>query len=242
MEKIGQAIIFLGFTYPLGILIGIIFWLFRFLGIAKVRGWENFPKWQGRVVVVSNHPSLLDPIILIGLFFPQYLVRPFKYGPWNMAEKSNYGNLLFWLMRPRLILIKRGDRRSELKGLISAKNALNAGGVMFLFPEGGRTSSAKPGEVLLASAAGQKIRRFKPGCAWLAKETGALVLPLWVQGTDRVLPNSPKVSYFRVFRFWQRVVIKLGRPRRFEKSARLEAITETLEKAVLALADQEEGD
>lgn len=239
-EEIKDAVVFLLFTYPFGIFIGISFWLFKSLGIAKVYGRKNFPVWQGNVLLISNHPSLLEPIILIALFFPQYLWRPFTYAPWNMAESKNYGNMLFYFMRPRLILVDRDDKRSKTEGIILAKNILNSGGVIILFPEGGRTSS---GENFLESAKGKKIRNFKPGFAWLAAETGATVLPVWVEGTDNVLPNRGKVSYFYFFKFWKKIVIKLGKPFHVDKDAKTEIIIKQAESAILTLADQEsEGD
>ena len=233
MKKITDAVVFLLFTYPCGVFIGISFWLSIFLGITKVYGWKNFPSWQVKVLVVSNNPSLLEPIILVGLFFHQFFWRPFKYAPWNMAEKKNYGNLLFCPARSRLILIERGNKYSEARGLIRAKNILNSGGVMIIFPEGGRTVN---GESFLASKGGNRIRRFKSGFARLAVETGATVLPIWVEGTDRVFPNGAKVSYFRFPRFWKKVVIKLGQPLHFKHES-LEEIRQTVEAAILELAD-----
>lgn len=234
MKKIKDAVIFLLFAYPCGVLIGIIFWLFIFVRITKVYGWKNFPSWQGKVLVVSNHPSLLDPIILVGLFFHQFLLRPFKYGPWNMAEQKNYGGWLFYPARTRLILIAREKKSSKARGLIQARNVLNSGGVMIIFAEGGRTVN---GESFLVSKGGNRIRRFKGGFARIAVETGATVLPVWVEGTDQVLPNGAKVSYFRFLRFWKRVVIKIGQPLHFNNES-LEEITQRIETVVLELADQ----
>lgn len=234
MKKIKNAVIFLLFAYPLGIFIGVVFWLSVFLRITKVHGWKNFPSWQGKVLVVSNHPSLLDPIILVGLFFHQFFLRPFKYGPWNMAEQKNYGGWLFYPARTRLILIERENRRSKARGFIQAKNILNSSGVMIIFPEGGRTSS---GGSFLVSKRGNRIRRFNSGFARIAIETGATVLPVWVEGTDQVLPNDIKVSYFRFPRFWKKVVIKIGQPLKFRHESS-EEIRQTVEKAVLELADQ----
>jgi len=236
MEKIKNAVIFLLFTYPFGIFLGISFWLFRFLGLAKVYGWKNFPSRPKGILAVSNHPSLLEPIILIGLFFHKFFWRPFKYAPWNMPDKKNYyNNPLFYLMRPRLIPVDRGDKHSEVRALIQAKRVLKAGGVIIIFPEGGRTSSEEPS---LRSRGGEKMRSFKPGFAWLAIKTGATVLPLWVRRTDQVLPNGARVSYLYFLRFWKRVTIRLGQPLRFDETASVEAVAEEVQAAVLGLADQ----
>lgn len=237
MKKNMDAAVFLLFTYPFGILVGMSFWLFRFLGIARVSGWENFPRWQEKILVISNHPSLLEPIILTGLFFHQFLWRPFKYGPWNMAEKGNYGKRLFFFLRPRMILIERGSERSAARGFIRAKDVLNSGGVMIIFPEGCRTHKAKA--ILLGKKRQSRVGKFKGGFARLAAKTGATVLPVWVGGTERVLPNGAKVSYWYFLRFWRRVTIRLGEPLYF-RGEDYEEMTRRSEAAVLALADQRE--
>ena len=235
MEKIKNTAMFLAFTYPFGILVGLSFWVLRLLGVAKVLGWENFPHWKKGVLVVSNHPSLLEPIILTGLFFHQYLLRPFRFGPWNIPDRKNYyDNPLFYLMRPRLIPITRGDKRDEIRGLKRAKEVLKAGGIMLIFPEGGRTFKGE--DFLTSPVKGKKIRRFISGFAWLAAKTEATVLPVWVEGTDRVSPNFNQAKY-AFPRFWRKTAIVIGQPLRFSGQD-YEQITKTVEKAVLDLADK----
>src|ERR1035437_5712220 len=88
-------------AYFVGILIGLCLLLLRVLGIWKVKGMENFPTLEQKgghgLILVSNHPSLLEPIALIGLFMPWYILRPI-YGPWNIADTTNYRRGLFHLM------------------------------------------------------------------------------------------------------------------------------------------------
>jgi len=235
MKKIMNGVIFLLFAYPFGIFfVGIPFLLFWLIGIATVNGWKNLPKWQGKLIVASNHPSLLEPIILIGLFFLQFLFRPFKYAPWNMAEVKNFGGPLFYLLRPRIIFVKRGDRPSEVSAFRRAMEILKAGGVILLFPEGGRTSS---GTSFIYSRGGKRMREFKQGFACLAEKTGATILPVWVEGTDEVLPNGSKISY-RHLKPWKRVKIHIGRPLQFNEGESREEITARVQTAVLELADQ----
>jgi 1-acyl-sn-glycerol-3-phosphate acyltransferase len=120
------------------------------------------------------------------------------------------------------------------------KNVLNSGGIIILFAEGGRTCF---GEKFQFSPGGKKIRVLKNGVGWLALKTGATVLPVWVEGTDKVLPNSPdRRKLFCFPRFGGRITIKIGNPLRFQKGSQYldkEQITSIIKNALLELADEE---
>lgn len=237
MKTLIDKLIFLFCTYPIGIAIGLGFWFFRFLGIIKVTGWENFPKWQGRVILVSNHPTLWEPIGLVGLFFPQYLFRPFKYGPWNMSDRTNYyNNPMFRLTRPRLISVDRKDEVQAGRAVVKAKKVLDADGVIIIFPEGGRTENGKE---FITSPKGHRIRKFKDGFATLAQMTGATVVIVWVEGTDKVLPNQGRKISYKKFNPFKKVTIRLGSTMRFSAES-VKEINEIVGAAILKLADQED--
>lgn len=217
MEKLTNFIVFFLFTYPAGVLIGIAFWLLRLFGVLKVKGWRNFPHWHKRVIVISNHPSLVEPILLVGLFFHQYLFRPLIYGPWTFADKKNYYNK-YPLLRPRLIPVNRTGKNGNLESLLVAKQILKSGGIIIMFPEGGRTFK---GTSFLTSARGKKIRPLKEGFAYLALETSAVLLPLWFQGN-----------------FWSGMSLTIGEPTAFTSGTPRDEVLERTEKVLLDLADQ----
>ncbi|HEY5037928.1 MAG TPA: lysophospholipid acyltransferase family protein [bacterium] len=180
MERIRSVVVFFLFTYPVGLVIGIGFWLLRLVGVLKVKGWGNFPHWRQRVLVVSNHPSLVEPILLTGLFFHQYVLRPFKYGPWTLADRRNYYDR-YPILRSKLIPVDR-TRAGDPGSLVAAKQVLESGGNLIVFPEGGRTFK---GTSFLESRSGRKMRPLKEGFAFLAVETNAVLLPLWFEGSFR---------------------------------------------------------
>ncbi len=224
-------------VFIVGLLIGIYLLISRALGITTVYGLENFPTLkqieENGLEVVSNHLSLLEPLLLIGLFFQWYIFRP-KYGPWNIAEISNYRRKAFRLMEPRLILVNRHDPRSTSRALLRACNILKSGSIVIVFPEGGRTFKFSPDNVLVGRD-GKKIGRFKNGAAFLATHTQALVMPIWVNGTDKVAPNK-EVARYPFLRLWRRVNITIGPSMRFKKDMSAEEVTLVLEKVVLDLA------
>ncbi len=239
MKKVINLLIFLTATYPSGIFIGIFFQLLCFLRTIRVLHWERFPHWQGKLILVSNHPSLLEPFLLPALFFREYLFHPFKYAPWSTPDKKNFYDPWYWFwLRPLSIPVDRGDERAQLKSFFEMKRVLNSGKIVILFPEGGRIFK---GEDFLYSQGGKKIRILKDGIGWLVLKTGALVVPVWVEGTDKALPNSPD-KLFSFPRLWKKIIIKIGEPLRFQGSSanRREQVTQIIANNLLKLADEEE--
>ena len=220
-------IVFILFTYPfIGMFIGIFFWLLVAIRIVKIRGWENFPHFHKSVVMISNHQTLWDWFILIGLCFHQYVFHPFKFSPYTMADKNNYTNKRrYALVRSRLIPVDR-ENLSKVKGrmaitdaieqsLVLAKKVLEKGGWLIIWPEGGRTKS---GNYWIRSKGGE-IRPLKSEFAVLASGTAALVLPIWINWS------------------WLEIKVTIGKPRSFTGKPTKEIVVET-EKVLLELADK----
>ena len=80
---------------------------------------------------------------------------------------------------------------------------------------------------------GRELGKLKDGAAWLALVTGARILPIWVEGTDKVLPNNK----YPLPRLWHRVTIKIGNPVSIQGNTRKEATSE-ISQALLELADE----
>jgi len=240
MRKALNALVFLGITYPYGVLSGIIFWTLSFLNLIKIRHFERFPRRQRKLILVSNHPSLLEPLLLPALFFPDYLRHPFKFAPWSTPDKSNFYDRWYWFWaRPRVIPVDRSNEGKEARSVIQMKKVLDEGGAIILFAEGGRTCFGKK---FRYSAAGKKIRDFKNGVGWLVLKTGAEILPVWVEGTEKVLPNSPdRKKLFCFPRFGGRITIKIGQTLRFCASPSClskEQMVQIISDALLKLADE----
>jgi len=233
-----KSLLFLGTTYLYGIFIGVIFHLLKLLKIIKVPHWDSFPHWQRKIILASNHPSLLEPFLLPALFFPEYLFSPFKYAPWSTPDRNNFYKPWYWFwLRSRAIPVNRGNTREELRALFQMKKVLDSDGIIILFPEGGRTFR---GDDFLYSRSGKRIRVLKSGIGWLALKTKAQVVPVWVEGTDGVLPNSPH-RLFSWLRFRNKITIKIGYPLRFPVSPNdgKEEITQNIAQALLKLSEEE---
>ena len=107
----------------------------------KVTGTENLPA-QGPAVVVANHTSWLD-----GVFMLVLVPRLPRVIAWAGNFKSKI--MKMWADFCGMILIAGGPK-SIRKGLQTARDALDSGEVVALFPEGGISRE-------------NQIKSFKPG-------------------------------------------------------------------------------
>ena len=247
-------------NYVVGPILGIFICLLEAFGRIKFVHFERFPIWDGKLIIVSNHPSLLEPFILplmgfpwmnfpwvfssqwtrirLSLSFFRDLRKEFslqrKLIPANVPDRDNfYDPLYFRLFREISVSVDRnGNSHNRIRTIMALKDILDNGGRILLFPEGTRTFKGvrKAG---FTTPCGKQLGRLKNGAAWLATNTGAKILPVWVEGTDRVLPNEK----LPLPRLWRRVTIKIGHPFVVEASNR-EAATAVITQALLHLADE----
>jgi len=220
MKKFMNFVMFFLFTYPAGIVIGLIFWTLRFVRVLELNGWENFPKQKGKILFVSNHPYKGEQFLVPGLFFPLYVLQP-KYGPWSVVDRKNYYDK-WWaiVLRPRLIPVDRTLQNGDVGSLAVARSVLESGANIIIFPEGGRTKKGKAKD-LLTSRTGRMLRRLKVGFAYLATEVpGVTLLPVWCE-----------------FDSWS-VRITIGRAENFYNMNRKEVVQIT-EGILLKLADHQ---
>jgi 1-acyl-sn-glycerol-3-phosphate acyltransferase len=133
----------------------------------KVEGREKLP-WNGPAVITSNHLSILDILVLYGLF------APFKW-----VAKGELFRLPFvgWNMRlSDYVPIWRGDRESVRLMMARCRAHLDRGVPVLIFPEGTRSQN---GELL----------PFKEGAFRLACDANCPVFPVAILGTADALPK-----------------------------------------------------
>ena len=146
---------------------------------ASLYSWFN-PVWRVRVegrekidpntayVMVANHQSLLDILVLFRLF------THFK---WVSKIENFYVPCIGWNMSlNRYIKLRRGDKESVDQMMAASERALREGNPIMMFPEGTRSADGR-------------LKAFKHGAFTLAKRVGAPILPIVVEGTAAALPK-----------------------------------------------------
>src|SRR5688572_19215440 len=96
----------------------------------RIEGREHLP-WHGPAVIVANHQSLGDILVLYGLF------RPFK---WVSKESVFKVPFIGWnMMLNGYVPLLRGDRRSVTQMMSRCDAWLQRGVPVLMFPEGTRS-------------------------------------------------------------------------------------------------------
>jgi 1-acyl-sn-glycerol-3-phosphate acyltransferase len=130
-------------------------------------GRELLP-WRGAAVLVANHASLVDILVLFDLF------RPFK---WVSKAEIFRVPVIGWNMRLNgYVPLVRGRAESVRRMMTRCGELLAAGSPVLLFPEGTRTDDGD-------------LRKFKDGAFELAVRHQVPVFPIAVHGTRRALPK-----------------------------------------------------
>jgi len=136
-------------------------WPLRVEGRARIRSGETY-------VMVCNHLSLLDILVLFRLFVH------FK---WVSKIENFRVPFIGWNMRLNgYVALRRGDRASVVEMLRACDQLLADGNSVMMFPEGTRSPDGR-------------LRAFKPGAFELALRNRRPLLPIVVEGTADALPK-----------------------------------------------------
>ncbi len=133
----------------------------------KVTGRENIV--AGRTyVLVANHLSLLDILVMFRLF------KDFKWV--SKVEIFKVPGVGWNMSLNKYIPLKRGDKASIAEMMEMSEATLRSGSSIMIFPEGTRS---KTGE----------MRDFKRGAFEMARSTDTAIVPIVIQGTSNALPK-----------------------------------------------------
>lgn len=133
----------------------------------RIEDRSNLP-WRGPAVLVANHASLGDILVLFGLF------RPYK---WVSKQSVFKVPFIGWNMRlNRYVGLVRGNRESIVKMLDECERWLDRGVPILMFPEGTRSPDGE-------------VKAFKDGAFHLAVKKNCPVIPIALTGTRETLPK-----------------------------------------------------
>ncbi|WP_457100870.1 lysophospholipid acyltransferase family protein [Microbacterium sp. P5_E9] len=158
-----------------------LFWL---MYRPRIVGRANVPV-RGPVLLASNHLAALDTVII-----PTSAARPVQF-----LIKSSYftgsgplGRLRRWFFASiGGVPVYRATGRDARAALDAGASILRAGSVFAVFPEGTRSRDGK-------------LHAGHGGTAWMARDTGAAVVPVGLIGTATIkplrhlLPGRPRLE------------------------------------------------
>jgi 1-acyl-sn-glycerol-3-phosphate acyltransferase len=138
-------------------------------------------------IIMSNHRSHYDiPLIFVSL-----------PGSIRMLTKKELFKVPLWgrgLKAAEFISIDRKNHEQALKDLETAKEKMKGGIVLWIAPEGTRSRTGIMGE-------------FKKGGFMVAIQTGARIIPVGIQDTEKILPPDTWDFYLN-----QQVHLNIGAP------------------------------
>ena len=227
------------FAYPLGLLIGLLGLFGRFcfaINILHTDRLSCINKLE-KVILVSNHPSVIDPFLMAILLSWYYAINPFKHSPLIVADKLNfYDSWWFFPFRSVMVPVDRDGERKKAAALLRIKKAVECGRPIIIFPEGGRTFKGNEGEFLYSKKE-NRIRFLQGGIGLLVRKTGATIIPIGIKGSDNVVPNS-KEKLFTQFNPWEKITISIGEPLSFSPNTPREQVTQVIASQILQAIDE----
>ncbi|MBN1285187.1 MAG: 1-acyl-sn-glycerol-3-phosphate acyltransferase [Anaerolineae bacterium] len=171
-------------------------WLLRtfvFTTVVKVEaeGVGQVPATGGTIFMV-NHTAFIEPVAVAGVVDREDIV------PMSKIENFKIPGISWLVAAWGAFSVRRG--KVDRKALRYAAEVLEEGGSILMMPEGTR----RP-----------RLKRAYDGIAYMATKTGALIVPVGVDGADRFKWNIQRV---------RRTTLKMrfGRPFRFRSPENLD--------------------
>jgi len=162
----------------------------------RIRGVEHVAAAGGNVMVVANHQSFLDGV-LMGVFFPgrySFVVNRFMAGRW-------WARLFLSLVDTHTL---DAENPMAIKKLVKI---LRAGGRIIIFPEG---------RITITGA----LMKTHMGPALIAQKSGASILPVRIEGAH--LTHFSRMTAKVKPRFFNRITVTVLPPRALDTAPGLE--------------------
>ncbi len=141
--------------------------LFGGLYRCRARGVDQLPR-EGPAIVVIDHKSNVDPVV-VGMI----LDRPLRY----MAKKELFFNRWFNAFIGVLGAFPIDRGAGDREALRASLDILKRGEILLMFPEGTRFRD-------------DEVHPFLPGVGMLALRSGAPVVPMAMDGTQRIVGDD----------------------------------------------------
>jgi 1-acyl-sn-glycerol-3-phosphate acyltransferase len=193
--------------------------LLRLLYRVRTDGTACVPK-AGPAILASNHQSFID-----SLFIPLLVRRRVTFVA--KAEYFESWKTAWFFRSVGMIPLKRGGGSASERALAAAREVLDAGGVLGIYPEGTRSPDGR-------------LYKGHTGVARLSRDCDAPVVPVALSGTAEIQPIG--VMRPKIFR---PVKVTMGEPIRWpgrtgnDGLTGLRAFTDEVMAGIDALSGQE---
>jgi len=191
--------------------------LFKIFYRLKVEGLENLPQ-EGRFILASNHSSYFDPLAIGVAALPRrinFMVLRVYYDPWPAR----------WFFKAASSF-PVDESKPDVGAFRHALKVLRRGGILGIFPEGGRSKDGR-------------LKEGKLGAALLASKAGVPILPAAVIGAFEAFPPGalfPKLGSIRV-RFGPPITLGNYSDKRVD-GERLKLVTKRMMSAIGKLMEE----
>ena len=155
----------------------------------EVRGLENLPG-EGPYLICPNHQSFIDPFVLISSMPFRVFRKMFFVG------YSAFFNGRFMRFIARMVNTIPVDPDAHLlRAMKTGAAGLRQGGILCIFPEGGRSFDGE-------------VQEFRKGASILSRELSAPMIPaaidgaydVWARGSMRIRPHKVRIAFGEMLR------------------------------------------
>lgn len=189
----------------------------------RAAGLEHLRNLEPPIILAANHQSHADTAAILGTLHRRFRERTAVAAALDVFGQAGNGEMPSMKREFLQIIVAAGfhafafDRQGPpLRSLRTAARLMQRGWSLLLYPEGTRSRTGR-------------IASFKPGVGVLAKFTRRPVVPVCVEGGRRILPCGAFLPQPG------KVVVRYGRPMRFDATDTLESFAARLEEQVRAL-------
>jgi 1-acyl-sn-glycerol-3-phosphate acyltransferase len=175
---------------------------------------------KGPLVIISNHVNFLEAPVLYTHLLPREMTALAKIESWDNPGKRFLFNL--W----KIIPIRRGE--ADMSAYRASLDAINAGKILVIAPEGTRSFTGK-------------LQKGLPGTALIAVRTGAPIIPIAFYGSENFWDN---LKHFKRSPFHIRVgkIFKINLPANgLNKDNRDQVIDECMQQLAILLPEEYRG-
>lgn len=201
--------------------------LCRLFARIRVEGLKQLESLDGPVIFAANHRSHMDTPVMFSALPPRFRYNlapamskeffkahffPKEHRWWQWFVKSLQYYLVTFFFNAFPLPQREAGARQALRYI---GEMVDDGFSILIFPEGGRSES-------------NEIKPFQPGVALIASRLNLPVVPVLLEGTERVLPRNWKMARPG------RVRVVFGQPLRLEGDD-YQSLTKNVEEAIRQL-------